>query len=122
MKTYPENLRDLREDNDLNQAALGKLLGITQQQYSYYENRCSELSIRALLVLADYYSVSADYILGRTKCMQDVDVLNQKIDISYTVGEMISDFLALGESGRAFVLESLTLQKVKAEKKVGSPK
>jgi len=117
MKTYSEILCDLREDKDLSQATLGKLLGITQQQYSSYESGVSGLPIRALLILADFYGVSTDYILGRTKSMQNLDALNKKVDASHTVGEIVSDLLALDHAGRAFVLESLALQKVKTEKK-----
>jgi len=115
MKTYPEILRDLREDKDLSQATLGKQLGMTQQQYSNYEAGISDLPSRVLLKLAEFYGVSTDYILGRTKSTRNLNALNERVDANHTVGEIVSDLLALDETGRLFVIESLALQKVKAE-------
>lgn len=59
-------LKDLREDNDLTQADIAKLLKTTQQQYSKYELGISLIPIDKLNKLADYYKTSTDYILGRT--------------------------------------------------------
>ena len=63
---YLQRLRDLREDMDLQQSDIAKLLKTTQPQYSRYETGERELPVRHLVTLADYYNVSADYILGRT--------------------------------------------------------
>lgn len=63
---YYLRLKDLREDKDLQQSDIAKLLNTTQPQYSRYETGERELLIRHLVTLADFYSVSADYILGRT--------------------------------------------------------
>ncbi|MDE5584371.1 MAG: helix-turn-helix domain-containing protein [Ruminococcus sp.] len=59
-------MKDLREDEDLRQSDIARLLCTTQQQYSLYETGERELPIRHLATLADFYKVSADYILGRT--------------------------------------------------------
>ncbi len=67
LKTYTDIMRELREDNDLKQDEIAKLLGTTQQVYSRYENGENELPIRHLISLCKYYKVSADYILGLTK-------------------------------------------------------
>lgn len=63
---YLQRLKDLREDKDLQQSDIAKLLKTTQPQYSRYETGERELPIRHLVTLADFYDVSADYILGRT--------------------------------------------------------
>lgn len=63
---YYKRLRDLREDHDLTQADIGKLLRTTQQQYSKYEKGIQEIPAHHLIVLADFYRTSVDYILGRT--------------------------------------------------------
>lgn len=60
-------IRDLREDRDLTQKELAKLLKITQQQYSKIELGKTDISGEKLILLAKYYHVSADYILGLTK-------------------------------------------------------
>ena len=63
---YLQRLRDLREDMDLQQSDIAKILKTTQPQYSRYETGERELPVRHLVTLADFYNVSADYILGRT--------------------------------------------------------
>lgn len=57
-------LRDLREDHDLSQADLAKVIKTTQQQYSKLETGKSDISGEKLKLLAEFYNVSADYILG----------------------------------------------------------
>ena len=64
MKKYNEIIRELREDNDLKQSDIAKLLGTTQQVYSRYEKGENEMPIRHIITLCKFYNVSADYILG----------------------------------------------------------
>ena len=64
MKEYWQILRELREDRDLKQSAVARVLGTTQQVYSRYENGVNEMPIRHLRTLCEYYGVSADYVLG----------------------------------------------------------
>ena len=64
--TYPRRLRDLREDHDKTQQQIADILGTSQTMYARYERGANELPLRHLLVLADYYGVSVDYLLGRS--------------------------------------------------------
>ena len=59
-------LKDLREDKNLTQQQVSDLLGIQQTVYSRYERGAQDIPVRHLLVLADYYHTSTDYLLGRT--------------------------------------------------------
>ena len=61
---YPR-LRDLREDNELNQQQLANLLNISQTTYSRYETGVLDIPSQSLIALADFYKVSIDYLLGR---------------------------------------------------------
>lgn len=63
-KYINEIIRDLREDNDLNQSEIAKIIGSTQQQYSKYELGISDIPPQCILKLADYFCVSTDYLLG----------------------------------------------------------
>lgn len=63
---YFRRLRDLREDRDLMQKEIASVLGIQQTVYSRYERGFQTIPVEHLLKLANYYNVSADYILGRT--------------------------------------------------------
>lgn len=60
-------IRDLREDRDLSQAEIAKVIKTTQQQYSKIETGRADISGEKLILLARYYNISADYILGLTK-------------------------------------------------------
>lgn len=62
---YLPRLRDLREDRDMTQAQVASLLGIDQRVYSNYETGKRGIPLRHLIVLADYYHVTVDYLLGR---------------------------------------------------------
>ena len=65
--TYQRRLRDLREDHDkTQQQQIADILGTSQTMYARYERGANELPLRHLLVLADYYGVSVDYLLGRS--------------------------------------------------------
>ena len=59
-------IRDLREDRDLTQADIAKVLQTTQQQYSKIETGRADISGEKLKRLAVFYNISADYILGLT--------------------------------------------------------
>lgn len=65
MTVYPR-IRDLREDADLYQKDLVKILNCSQQTYSDYERGKLDIPTEVLLALADYYNTTTDYILGRT--------------------------------------------------------
>ncbi len=67
MALYPR-IKDLREDSDLTQSDIAKVLFITQQQYSLYEKGYRDIPTSLVIALADYYNTSTDYILGRTNC------------------------------------------------------
>ena len=62
---YLPRLRDLREDHDMKQKEVAALLEIDQRVYSNYETGKRDIPLHHLMVLADYYKVSVDYILGR---------------------------------------------------------
>lgn len=65
MYLYPR-IKDLREDKDLKQEEIAKLLQTTQQYYSEYENGKRELPMHHFITLAKFYKVSLDYIAGLT--------------------------------------------------------
>lgn len=64
---YYPRLRDMREDADQTQKEIAALLGIDQRVYSNYETGKREIPSRYLIVLADYYHTSVDYLLGRVQ-------------------------------------------------------
>ena len=59
-------IRDMREDNDLTQQQISKILLCDQSLYSKYERGERDIPIALLIKLADYYNTSIDYLVGRT--------------------------------------------------------
>ena len=63
---YQNRLRDLREDKDLKQRDIADMLKVHQTTYSDYELGRLNIPVSTLHILADFYNVSIDYLLGRT--------------------------------------------------------
>lgn len=61
---YAVHLRLLRKERRMTQRDMAAMLGITERQYSSYETGGVDLPISKLLALCEYFSVSADYLLG----------------------------------------------------------
>lgn len=67
MKLKYVNIRSIREDNDVTQQEMATLLNISQNTYSQYETGKIEWTASTLIKIADYFDVSVDYLLDRTK-------------------------------------------------------
>ena len=61
-----QRLKEIRQDKDLKQSDVAKVLGIKQQQYSEYEIGKRLIPINYLYELALFYNTSIDYLIGRT--------------------------------------------------------
>ena len=71
-------LRNLREDNDISQAEMAKLLKCSQQTYSRYEAHVTEIPLQSLIFLSNYYNTSVDYLLGITNERKPYPKSNQE--------------------------------------------
>lgn len=60
---YYKRIRELREDNDILQKDVAKLLNTTQQHYSRIEKDTTEITADRIIALAKFYNVTSDYIL-----------------------------------------------------------
>ena len=72
-------IRDLREDMDMRQSDLAAATGIDQRTISNYETGKTSPDAYALIKLADFFDVSIDYLVGRTKI--DVSTEEKRIQI-----------------------------------------
>lgn len=59
-------IRELREDHDLTQTQIAKILNMSQTGYSQYEIGKNDIPTKILITLSKYYNTSVDYILGIT--------------------------------------------------------
>ena len=63
---YYRRLRDMREDHDLTQNDVAKILGTAREQYNKYELGKQEIPFHHVITLAKYYKVSIDFLAGLT--------------------------------------------------------
>ena len=73
-----KRLKDLREDNDLLQKDIAKILGTTQQYYSEYEKGNRTIPTEHVIKLAKFYNTSTDYILGLTNIKEPYKLKKDK--------------------------------------------
>ena len=59
-------LRELRDEKDLTQTEIAKMLGMSQTGYSKYETGENDIPTEVLIKLANFYNTSIDYLLGQT--------------------------------------------------------
>ena len=59
-------LKELREDKDLYQKDIAKILNMSQTGYSQYETETNDIPTDILKKLSEYYNTSIDYLLCRT--------------------------------------------------------
>lgn len=60
---FMNRLKDLREENDLKQKDIAKILNIARSTYSEYEIERRDISVLILTKIANYYNTSVDYII-----------------------------------------------------------
>ena len=102
---YYQRLRDLREDKDLTQDDIGKILYTSKQQYHLYESGKREIPFHMAKMLAEFYDVSLDYIAGRT---------NNKDGMYYPAllpeeNRIISKYRGLNERNKGRLMERLDI-------------
>ncbi len=66
MATFGQRLRALRTRRELSQREMGQIIGVSKSSVNMYERDEREPSFRTLGVIADFFGVSTDYLLGRT--------------------------------------------------------
>ena len=92
-----QRIRDLREDHDLTQAQMAKILNCSQQVYSNYELGQRDIPTEVLIRLSDFYRVSVDYILGISDDPEQPPALDERSR------EILSCYLANDEKGRSIL-------------------
>ena len=66
MSSFPDKLKQLRSQKKVKQSDVSALLSISTRNYQRYEYGLNEPNIDGLILLADYFDVSLDYLVGRS--------------------------------------------------------
>ena len=104
-KSIYQNIRNIREDHDLTQQQIADILGIRQQYYSDYEKGVYDFPIRHLLVLAQFYHCTTDYLLGLTDYKHSLDSLKEPFFQCVTIGSLLSNLTVLTSEKRKLLLD-----------------
>lgn len=115
VKLIPDMLHDLREDHNLKQVDIAKILEISQQTYSTYERGTRDLPIRHLKKLADLYKVSADFIIGRSKIKNGPLDVDSIICQNKSLANIIDLFVQLDDDDRSRAYEYLLFLKYRKQ-------
>ena len=93
---------EIRQQKGLTQVDIAKHLQITQQTYSSYETGKRQMNFETLCLLADFYDVSTDYLLGRQDAVPSF--------LSEEERSMIAQYRALGEHAKGTIRNSLAFE------------
>jgi len=66
MSSFAERIKALRRERSMTQDALGQIIGVKRDSIYTYEKGLNYPEVRNLIILADYFEVSIDYLVGRT--------------------------------------------------------
>jgi len=66
MDSFANRLKELRQENNVTQKQVSELPNITERNYQRYEYGLVNPTATNCILLADYYQVSIDYLLGRS--------------------------------------------------------
>lgn len=66
MADFAERIKELRIESGMTQTEVGNIIGVKRHSVYTYEQGLNYPEVRNLIVLADYFGVSTDYLLGRT--------------------------------------------------------
>lgn len=93
-----DNIKQLRMARGLNQVEFGRLVGVTKQCVSNWENDNVIPSIEMLVKIADAFKVSTDYLLGRSE-RSFLDVSALTTEQAAHIAILINDFSLLNGKG-----------------------
>lgn len=104
-----ELISELRKDKGLLQKDLAEYLHVSVGTISNYETNVHYPDYPTLVKLADLFGVSTDYLLSRTSMRYDIKRLNEKIDNSLTVSQLINITLSLNNENKASLADFIDL-------------
>ncbi len=93
-------VKELREARHLSQKSLSESTNISQQQISKIECGDSCLTRDNIIVLADFFEVSTDYLLGRSNCRKTIEQAIEMLNRFLKYDDFVQIYAMLGEKGQ----------------------
>ena len=100
---FSVRIKELRLERGLSQLQLAKILKYTQSNICEWEKGTVEPKADALLSIADYFSVSIDYLLGRTDEMGELLVIDHSSDFTSKEKKLIANLRKLPKQSQDYV-------------------
>lgn len=113
---YGNRLKELRKEQNITQSNLAKILNVTQDSISLWEKNKRVPDTQYIIQLADYFNVSADYLLGRSDDFGNVDVPSD-VKLSSEEQYALDMFRDLSNSNRKIILRNLFVMLDPSKKK-----
>ncbi len=111
MASFGNILEELRKDGKMTQKELADVIYVTTGTISNYEIDRYLPDIEKLIMLADYFHVTIDYLLGRTAYNVDPDTFEKTVGAT-TIGSFLNDFITLSSSRQNIILEIVNDMKI----------
>jgi transcriptional regulator with XRE-family HTH domain len=99
---YKLNLRELRKEKNVTQNEIAQYLKVSRETYSQYETGRHQMNYETLFLLADYYDITIDYLLGRCE--------TNPISVSKNETHLINTYRLLDERGKATIEANLNFE------------
>ena len=103
MNDFSKNLKLLRTQRNIGQDELARYLHCSAGTVSNYENGRHEPDLETLCLIARFYGVSADYLLGLSCCPLPAERTSNTVYGKYTVGRFLRLLGYLSEKDRLFL-------------------
>ena len=87
-----KRIKAIREDNDLTQTEIARILGVNRGAYSLWELGINTIPLSYLNVFCNKFELSLDYILGITN-VKNYTLVNNDIDINAVLNNLVSSYL-----------------------------
>ena len=117
MDLLGDMISELRRDRNLNQRDLAKLLHVSIATISHYESEINSPDIATLSKLADFFGVTIDYLVGRTRLRIDFDTLRRKVRMldggSISADEVLDRFLKLSDRSQTDIINLMQIYQIR---------
>ena len=97
-------LRELRLARKMLQRDVAKLLNVSRSSYSLYESEKVSPPLEMLIILADLYGVTLDYLVGRPEGQGA-----GAVSVTDAERQLLDDFRGLSPQGREYVLQTVDM-------------
>ncbi len=98
-----KNLKELRNKASISQQQLADVIGVSQQSINKYENHNIEPDIRSLILIAEFFNTSVDYLIGHTTIDRIIEEVNE-YDLNDEEAYLIDSFRSLSRSQKDSII------------------